>query len=332
MDKNIIVTRTPLRVSLIGGGSDTAEYYKTVAPGKVVSLALDKYIYVVVKKHADIFNEKYRISYQKNEIHQNLSEIENNIIRECIDFCGIKSNLYISTFSDIPASSGLGSSSALAVGLLNALHAFKGEPCTKYQLAVEACDIEISKLRKPIGKQDQFAAAFGGLNSFTFNSNESVNHFGLNASSNYLMDIFQSASLFWTGLTREVDTILGDQKKNFKLGKIKEIDTIVKMIPEFINLIGNHASPKVLGETIAKTWDLKKSFAKNISNVKINQFYYDLISAGGFGGKLCGGGGGGFILMFHPKGLAPKMCEYSNIKYSIPLGMDFSGTEVLLTN
>ncbi len=163
-----VLTRTPLRVSFAGGGTDLAAFYEMSEYGAVLSTAINKYIYVTVKRHSDVFNEPIRVNYSRSEQVHRIEEIENNIARECLRFLAIDPPIYISTVGDLPASTGLGGSSSFAVGLLSALHAFKGEKVSAGQLAEEACHIEIEILKEPIGKQDQYAAAFGGLNFLRF--------------------------------------------------------------------------------------------------------------------------------------------------------------------
>ena len=331
-DVNMVLTRTPLRVSFLGGGSDMLQFYGSHGPGQVVSLALNKYIYVAVKRHAPIFNEKYRLSYSKNEIVDSVDDIENNIIRECIRFSGIEESLYVSTFSDIPAASGLGSSSALAVGLLNALHGFKKEAVTRSQIAEEACHVEIDVLKKPIGKQDQYAAAFGGLNKYSFYNDNRVSVEGLNLSPGYLEELLGSGTLYWTGLTRQVETILLEQKTNFLDGKVEEVSAAVSAVSDFTKALEENMPIIEIAGMINQAWELKKRFANTISSSKIDEIIEELRQAGGIGGKLCGGGGGGFVLMFHDIGMSQALLENSQSDFAIPLGMDFSGSEMLMVS
>lgn len=327
---NMVVTRTPLRVSFVGGGTDFPEFYNNNEKGSVISLALAKYIHVVVKKHEKIFNEKYRISYSQTEVVDNINKIKNNIIRECLRFSDIQESVFVSTFSDIPAASGLGSSSSLAVGLLNALHAFKRENVTRYQLAEEACEIEINVLRQPIGKQDQYAATFGGLNRYDFFKDGKVSISGLNLKKGYLSNIIDSASLFWTGLTRNVESILAEQKTNLKKNSKVEIDDIYSLVDIFSQHLELKKPIKSLASIIDHSWDLKKQLSSTITNLAIEEMYKKAINAGAYGGKICGGGGGGFLLLFHPKNKRKKISEACNAEFSIPLSIDFSGTEILL--
>ncbi|MDX2202381.1 MAG: hypothetical protein NW223_06515 [Hyphomicrobiaceae bacterium] len=330
-DNSLIVTRTPLRVSLIGGGSDMPEFYRKSGRGSVISLGLGKYIYVVVKKHAKIFNEAYRISYSKTEVTKKLDDIQNNVIRECLRFANIQESLYVSTFSDIPAASGLGSSSCLAVGLLNALYAYKGKNVTRHQLAEEACEVEINRMGQPIGKQDQYAAAFGGFHQYEFLGNGSVNVRGVSLPDEYLDEVLQHGTLYWTGLTRNVEVILAEQRKNFSCGKQQEVQTVMEMVEEFRSALETGASPERLAGIVDRSWALKKKFSKTVSNSVIDEHYAKAMQVGAYGGKICGGGGGGFLLLFHPSRLRKSIEEAAGFQFHIPLDMDFSGTEILVS-
>ena len=331
-DVNMVLTRTPLRVSLMGGGSDMAQFYENNGPGQVISLAIDKYIYVAVKRHSPIFNEKYRLSYSSTEIVDTLDDIENNIIRECIRFLDIDEPLFVSTFSDIPAASGLGSSSALTVGLLNALHTYKKEPVTRTQIAAEACHIEINILKQPIGKQDQYAAALGGINKFLFHGDGHVSVEGLNLSPAYVSNLLKSGTLYWTGLTRKVETILSEQKSNFSQGKVEEVAKTVLSTQDLSRALEAYAPIPHIAEMIKQAWELKKKFASTVSSDKIDEIISELIAAGGLGGKLCGGGGGGFVLMFHEQGMSQTLLDKSQSSFAVPLGMDVSGSEILMVS
>lgn len=210
---DMIVTRTPLRVSFTGGGTDLPAFYEREM-GAVVSTAINRYVYVTVKRHSELFFEPIRINYSKSEQVDTIEEIENRIARECLRLLEIEPPIYISTVGDIPASTGLGGSSAFAVGLLNALHAFRGERVSAGQLAEEACHIEIEVLGEPIGKQDQYAAAFGGLNLFCFKRSGAVTVEHQRVQNGELRTLFNSMLLFWTGHQRDASRVLTEQKEN----------------------------------------------------------------------------------------------------------------------
>ena len=208
-----VTTITPQRLSFAGGGTDFADFYLHHG-GAVVSATIDKFVYVTVKRHSELFDEKYRLSYSLTEHVDDLDLIKNDIARECLRFLNVDPPLFISTTSDLPVSSGLGSSSSFAVGLLLALHCLRGEEVTAGQLAEEACHIEIDVLGKPIGKQDQYAAAFGGLNFYEFMKDGRVRVESLWNRVTDLQELFDSGTLYWTGVQRRAEDVLGEQQKN----------------------------------------------------------------------------------------------------------------------
>src|SRR5262245_3531502 len=212
-EPKLVVTRTPLRVSFAGGGTDLAAFYDHEF-GAVLSTAIDKYIYVTVKRHGDVFDERVRISYSKSETVQSIDDIQNNIARECLRFLDIAPPIYISTVGDLPASTGLGGSSSFAVGLLNALHALRGERVSAGQLAEEASYVEIEVLKEPIGKQDQYAASFGGANYFCFKAGGSVTVEPQRLLNGTLNELFAHLLLFWTGHQRDSSAVLQEQRAN----------------------------------------------------------------------------------------------------------------------
>lgn len=291
---NIITTRTPLRISFAGGGTDLPAFYN-IEEGAVLSTAINKYLYVTVKRHGNLFNENYRLNYSESELTNTLDEINNEIARECIRFVGIEPPLYISTIADIPGSSGLGSSSSFAVGLLNALHFMKGNRVSAAQLASEACHIEIEVLKKPIGKQDQYAAAFGGMNHFIFKPNGQVFMESKSIESKIGSELFDSILMFWTGITRSADSILQVQQNNTE-SKMAELIEMRDMSYELSNVLDTVSDIVKFGEILSKGWYRKQTLANTISNPQINQWFSRAIEAGALGGKLLGAGGGGFLL------------------------------------
>jgi D-glycero-alpha-D-manno-heptose-7-phosphate kinase len=212
MKKKIVVTRTPLRISFFGGGTDISSFYKKYS-GDIFSTTINKYIYVTVKEHGKIFSEKYRLNYSISERKKKINDIKNNIIKETIRHLKIHRPLYISSVGDLPSKSGLGSSSSFTVGLIKALYEFESKKISKKELAELACKIEIDILKNPIGKQDQYAAAFGGLNHIAFFKNSGVK---VNYKKNYIKfikKIFDNSLLLYTGITRKASDILAAQKK-----------------------------------------------------------------------------------------------------------------------
>lgn len=295
-----VTTITPQRISFVGGGTDLPAFYKD-HDGEVISSAIDKYIYVTVKRHSPLFQEQYRLSYSVTEHVHTLDAIENEIARECLRLVPVEPPLYVSTAADLPASSGLGSSSSFAVGLLHALHLLKGERVSSGQLAEEACEVEINILGNPIGKQDQYAAAFGGLNHLIFKKNGRVEIDHLVLQSNLIDKIFENSLLIWTGIQRNASNVLARQNENIhdRVSRYKSLSqdcgNCKRMFlepPE--NFLG------YFGELLEKTWDTKKQLEETISSKEIDEIHSRIKALGGYGGKLSGAGGGGFFYEIIP--------------------------------
>ena len=291
----LVVTRTPLRVSFAGGGTDLSDFYEH-GHGTVFSTTIDKYIYVTVKRHGPVFDEQIRLNYSKSEQVNRIDEIENDIARECLRFLEIEPPIYVSTVADLPASTGLGGSSSFAVGLLNALHAFRGERVSAGQLAEEASYIEIDVLRQPIGKQDQYAAAFGGLNSFCFKAGGGVTVEPQRLANGALAGLFGNIMMFWTGHQRDSSSVLAEQKSNTS----KKMESLLKMREHACQLQALTCNGRFdvtkFGRILDEGWQLKRQLATTITNNQIDAWYHAAIAAGAEGGKLCGAGGGGFLL------------------------------------
>ena len=294
-----VTTITPQRLSFAGGGTDLPDFYRQHG-GAVVSTTIDKYIYVTVKRHSPLFNEAYRLSYSKTEHVDSLDEIENDVARECLRLVHVDPPLFIATAADLPASSGLGSSSSFAVGLLYALHTLRGEDVSVGQLAEEASHVEVEMLGRPIGKQDQYAAAFGGLNYITFNSNGRVHLDPLWLPNGGADALFRNSMLFWTGLQREAEGILHEQRA--MIGETA--DTLVKMRDLAAEcrdaLLVIHEDLRGFGAIVDSGWRAKRGLATKISSPEIDVCYARALAAGALGGKIAGAGGGGFLYLVVP--------------------------------
>ena len=328
MSSNIVVTRTPLRVSFAGGGTDLPEFYE-VEEGAVLSAAVDKYVYVTVKRHSEVFNEPIRLNYSRTEQVNTIEEIENNIARECLKFLNIEPPIFISTVADMPASTGMGGSSAFAVGLLNALHAFRGERVSAGQLAEEACFIEMEVLKEPIGKQDQYAAAFGGLNLLCFGRDGRVTVEPQPLVNGSVAELFDNIMMFWTGHQRPAASVLTEQKRRTSCN----LDVLRKMRNEAYEMRSLYANPHIdiekLGAALDRGWELKRRLASKISTLEIDNHYTRAIEAGAEGGKLCGAGGGGFLMFIvKPDKHKPVKQALSNLVW-VPIHYEVHGSRVL---
>ncbi len=291
----LIVSRTPMRVSFAGGGTDLPAYYET-GYGAVLSTAIDKYIWVTVKRHSEVFDEPVRINYSQTEQVDTIDEVRNDITRECLKFLDIEPPIYISTVGDLPASTGLGSSSAFAVGLLNALHLYRGDRVSAGQLAEEACRIEIDVLGQPIGRQDQYAAAFGGLNLFTFKPGGAVTVEPQRVPFRVLSELFESVMLFWTGHQRDASSVLIEQRRN-TADRMVDLGAIRDQAHQLQEVLHGEPSPREIGALIDRGWQLKRGLASSVSNAQIDAWYARALESGAIGGKIAGAGNGGFLLL-----------------------------------
>ncbi len=302
-----VTTITPQRISFVGGGTDLPAYYSE-HEGGVISSAIDQYVYVTVKRHSPLFQEQYRLSYSKTEHANSLDDIENSIARECLRLVPIDTPLYIATAADLPASSGLGSSSSFAVGLLNALHLMRGERVSPGQLAEEACEVEIGRLGNPIGKQDQYAAAFGGLNHIVFKKNGRVEIDHLVLQDNLIDRLFDNSLLIWSGIQRDASSILSKQNEGLS-SKIERYKALKFDVQECKEMFLNPPADMLqrFGALLDRTWMTKKGLEGSISSSEINDIHDQVKAIGGHGGKLSGAGGGGFFFEMIPSALHPDL-------------------------
>jgi len=330
----MIISKTPLRISFAGGGTDFPSYYKYNEFGAVLSASINSYLYVAVKEQSHLFGGEYRLNYSETELVKDLELIKNPIIRECIRFLEIDEKLYIGTTADAPASSGLGSSSSFCVGLLNALYKFKNESISLGRLAEEASHIECDILQRPMGKQDQYAAAYGGINYIRFNDDESVELRPVNVNSRNLKLLANSALLFWTGISRPSESVLTEQDEKNKYNE--DILCLMKeQASELVKiLIDRSFSIGKLGSIMDQGWSYKKQLSSNVSNKKINDCYSMAKSSGALGGKISGAGGGGFLLIIADKSthtnIIQKMSTLGLMRYKF--GLDSIGSVVYEIN
>lgn len=292
----MIISRTPFRISFSGGGTDLKKFYKEDY-GAVVSTTINKYMYITVNSLSCFYKHKIRISYSKTEIVDNVSEIQHPVVREALKLVGIVGGIEITSMADIPAGTGMGSSSSFTVGLLNALYAFQGKSVSPEQLAQEACKIEINLLKEPIGKQDQYAVAYGGLNYIQFNQSEDVFVNPL-VSSREIKDKFNNRlMMFYTGITRRANSILKKQNNNIE-SKKQNLIKMRELAIEIRKVLDEGKELDRVGEILHQGWLLKKELTSGITNNSIDGYYNKALEAGALGGKVLGAGGGGFILLY----------------------------------
>jgi D-glycero-alpha-D-manno-heptose-7-phosphate kinase len=291
--QRVIITRAPFRISFAGGGSDIPAYYREHG-GAVLSATIDSYIYISIHPY---FNSRQTLlKYSKTELVDDVADIRHPLMREAVRELCPEGGIEISSTADVPSGTGLGSSSSFSVALYQALHAYRRELCTKEQLAEEACELEIVKLGEPIGKQDQYAAAYGGLNVFAFRSDGSVTVEHQQLADETKRRLFECMLMFWTGQTRDASDILVEQQKNVDAERAR-LRAMRAQVDELQGVLHRgELDITELGRILDAGWRLKHDLASGISNDRIDRFYERALSAGALGGKLCGAGGGGFLL------------------------------------
>lgn len=325
-----VLTSAPLRISFLGGGTDFASFYRE-QPGAVLAAAIDQYVYVHVKKHDPLFQERYRVSYSEVEHCQSRNEIRNDIVRASLELLEIDTPLQISTSADLPANSGLGSSSSFAVALLLGLHQLKGEEVGAAQLAEEACKVEIELLGSPIGKQDQYAAAFGGLNVFEFRSDETVIIEPISTQLAIIGELFNNTSMIWTQQSRQANTVLSDQERRAKQNSngLEVLKTLVYQLRDEIR--GKQPSLKNIGYLVNEGWQIKKELSPLILTKEIDDLIKQINLFDVLGGKLLGAGAGGFILTIH-NNLSKEINTISEKWATFSPRLDYAGAKVLSIN
>lgn len=289
----MIISRTPFRMSFAGGGTDLPSFYRH-EPGAVLSIAIDKYVYITVNRR---FDQTLRISYSQTEIVDRLDAVRHPLFRETMRHAGVNAGVEVTSVADVPAGTGLGSSSSFTVGLLHALEAYQGRYCTAAELAEAACHLEMDILKEPIGRQDQYAAAFGGFRRYRFNPDGSVFVDPLICAPETLDAFFDHLLLFYVGGTRNASNLLREQTGN-TAAKMECLRRIRDLVDRFWDVLVQARELRECGDLLHEGWMLKKQMASGISNSAIDDYYERARTAGALGGKLLGAGGGGFLLLF----------------------------------
>ena len=321
----MIISRTPVRVSFCGGGTDV-DWFASSEPdgGMVTSLALDRHIHVTVNRR---FDDRVRVSYSSMELVDNFEDLEHELVREAMRMTGITSGVEITTIADIPSrGTGLGSSSAVTVGLLNALHRFAGRVASPEQLADEACRIEIDVLGQPIGRQDQYAAAYGGVNSITFGP-DGVGVNPLQISPYVINRLSEEFTLVFTGTSRSASEVLSEAPED-PADKLARLRAIREQADEARGMLES-GDLGALGALIGDAWDSKRGISHGVSSDEIDTLHDRIMTMGATGAKLLGAGGGGFFLVHGKGGLRDSLAELGLENRIIPLDVDGEGSVII---
>jgi len=327
-DRAVIISRTPFRVSLFGGGSDFREHYRRT-PGAVLTLAINRYMYVTVNRR---FDDSIRVSYTRTEIVPALNDLRHELIREAMRVAGVTKRVEITTIADLPSGIGLGSSSVLTVGVLNALYAYRGVFVPAAELAALASRIEIDVLGKPIGKQDQFIAAHGGFQYIRFFGDERVTVEPMHCRPETAAAIVDGLMLFYTGITRAAGSVLSEAKRRMttRLDTQQAIDRLVAIAEDQrARVAANDASG--IGPALDAAWQLKKQMGSRVSSGALDRYYARARRAGATGGKIVGAGGGGCLLVCVPEAARASVrraMTASGLR-EIPLAIEPGGTTII---
>jgi D-glycero-alpha-D-manno-heptose-7-phosphate kinase len=321
----MIITQTPLRIGLLGGGTDLPSYYLKNG-GRVLNCALDKYIYVIVKER---FDDDIYVNYSKKEIVSRVADLEHELVREAMLMTGVANGVEITTLADVPsAGSGLGSSSAVTVGLLHALFAYQGRQVTAAELAERACEIEIERCKKPIGKQDQYIAAFGGIRDIHFGPGEQVVAEDVGLATAERRALQEQIMLFYTGITRRADPILAEQNANVEVTR-PQLDLLRDLAGFAVERL-RAGDVDAIGPAIRESWEVKRKLASGVSNDRIDGAVARALEAGASGVKLTGAGGGGFLVVICPMERQRAIRQSLIDLRELPIRLDRLGSRVVL--
>lgn len=320
----MIITKTPFRVSFCGGGSDIPEFYREYG-GCVISTSINRYMYISIHPY---FNEgTTALKYSQTEIVNELSEIKHSIFKCVLNDMNL-SGVEITSTADVPSGTGLGSSSSFTVGLIHSIYCYKGKYVSKQKIAEDACNVEINKLGNPIGKQDQYAAACGGLNFITFREDDTVSVEPLIMHPDTLKALQENIVVYYTGITHDANKILAEQKNNIsqpdKIKNLKYMCDLTRSMKK--SLEDNDLSD--FGKILDESWQKKKELSSGITNPRIDDMYNAAISNGASGGKLLGAGGGGFLLFYCEKYRQRNLDEKLGLK-RFPISFEHDGTSVV---
>jgi D-glycero-alpha-D-manno-heptose-7-phosphate kinase len=324
----MVITKTPFRISFFGGGTDYPVWVKKNG-GVVLSTTINKYCYITCRYLPPFFAENYRIRYTEQEHAKTIDEIKHPSVRECLKFTKIKGGIEMQHNSDLPARSGLGSSSAFTVGFLHALYALQGGLVSKRQLALNAIRVEQDIIKENVGSQDQVAAAFGGFNKIEFGGQQKIHVSPIVIAPATLKALEDHCMLFFTGFSRNASEIAAEQIKNTKQ-KEKELREMAAMVHEAIKILnGGAARLEDFGRLLHETWEIKRSLSSRITNPKIDDMYHAAREAGALGGKLLGAGGGGFMVVFAEPAAQMKIRKKLGEFLHVPFRFENGGSKVI---
>lgn len=323
----MIISRTPFRISFFGGGTDYPVWYNEHG-GAVLATSINRYCHITCRYLPPFFENKFRVVYSIIEGTKTVEEIQHPAVRECLRFMGIRDGVVIHHDGDLPARTGLGSSSSFTVGILHALHALRGEMPTRLQLALEAIHVERDLIVENVGSQDQVTAAFGGFNLINFNPGDRITIQPVTLSAERMKLLHSHLLLIFTGFSRQASEIAAEQIKNTPT-KQNELQTMRQMVDEALAILNSGRDIADFGRLLHEGWQLKRSLSSRISNPVIDEIYAKARAAGALGGKLLGAGGGGFMLFFVPPERQGILLKQLSVFLHVPFEFDSLGTHII---
>ncbi|MBM4019078.1 MAG: kinase [Planctomycetes bacterium] len=324
----MIITRTPYRVSFFGGGTDYPAWYQKHG-GAVLSATINKYCYLTVRYLPPFFEHRYRIIYRKIEMCNDVGEIEHPAVRACLEHLGTKRGLEIHHDGDLPARSGMGTSSSFTVGLMHALYALGGRMISKQELARESIYIEQDVLHETVGSQDQVAVAYGGLNLIVFGQGGEISVRPITLSPRRIGDLGDHLMLFYTGIKRTASEIAGSYVSDIEK-KRTQLRVLRDLVDEAMAVLARDAPLTAFGELLHEAWQVKRELSIKVSSSQVDQIYTAARQAGASGGKLTGAGGGGFLLLFVPPDRQASVRQALTDLLLVPIRFEFEGSQVVL--
>ena len=323
----LVISRTPFRISFFGGGTDYPSWYLQHG-GAVLATTIDKYCYLTCRHLPPFFSCKYHIVWSKIETCQSIDEILHPVVREVLRYLGVDVGLSVHHQGDLPARSGIGSSSAFTVGIMHALYALQGQMVDKLKLAQESIYIEREVLKETVGSQDQISVAYGGFNHVTFSQNEEITIMPLTIKKERVRDLNDHLMLFYTGIERTATDIAQSYVYDIQ-SKSHQLNLMAEMVNESISILSSEEDLTRFGRLLDEAWKLKRSLSTQVSSTVIDQLYDLAISAGAVGGKITGAGGGGFLLVFAEPGKHENIKENLKKLIHVPFQFEFSGSQII---
>lgn len=323
----MIISRTPYRISLFGGGTDFPAWYLRHG-GCVISSSIDKYVYLTCRYLPPFFEHRYRVSWSKIELCSELEQISHPAVPAIVKHVGVTRGLEIQAVGDLPARSGMGTSSSFSVGLLNALYALSGKMISKHELAKEAIYIEQHVLKENVGSQDQVSAAYGGINRIEFHTSGEINVTPITVARERIDELNSHLMLFYTGIARTSSNIQSKLVNELD-AKRRQLRIMKDLVEESIGILNSRESITSFGELLKEAWDAKRSLSSVVSNTDVDQMHAIAMEAGAIGGKITGAGGGGFLLLFVPPSQQTQVKEALTKFLHVPFRFDYSGSQIV---